>query len=159
MILTLLACAMLAGLALIVYLSWSFSPRLTVAGAGLPSLLLAHGAWKIFRDPAKGRGHRGLAAATTTGRDRADLQLVRRARAWLAVLHDLGADGPNDPLFRALTVKGGLRSYPADRKRGKLMRRARSTSGSSTLPSRQACRTSTTRRSPPTPGGSARTPT
>ncbi|MFI7240425.1 hypothetical protein [Streptomyces cyaneofuscatus] len=55
-------------------------------------------------------------------RDRADLQLVRRARAWLAVLHELGADGPNDPLFRALTVKGGLRSYPADRKRGKRMR-------------------------------------
>ncbi|MGA5474216.1 lysine transporter LysE [Streptomyces arboris] len=67
MILTLLACAMLAGLALIVYLSWSFSPRLTVAGAGLLSLLLAHGAWKIFREPAKGRGHRGLAAATTAG--------------------------------------------------------------------------------------------
>lgn len=66
-ILTLLACALLAGLALIVYLSWSFSPRLTVAGAGLLSLFLAHGAWKIFRDPAKGRGHRGLAAATTTG--------------------------------------------------------------------------------------------
>lgn len=55
-------------------------------------------------------------------RDRADLQLVRRARAWIAVLHELGADGPNDPLFRALTVKGGLRSYPAKRERGKKMR-------------------------------------
>ncbi|MFC8114980.1 lysine transporter LysE [Streptomyces sp. NPDC057305] len=66
-ILTLLACALLAGLALIVYLSWSFSPRLTVAGAGLLSLFLAHGAWKIFRGPAKGRGYRALAAATTAG--------------------------------------------------------------------------------------------
>ncbi|MEV0889106.1 hypothetical protein ACIOHB_37375 [Streptomyces microflavus] len=55
-------------------------------------------------------------------RDSADLQLVRRARAWIAVLHELGAGGPNDPLFRALTVKGGLRSYPADRERGKRMR-------------------------------------
>ncbi|QKW47138.1 site-specific integrase [Streptomyces microflavus] len=42
--------------------------------------------------------------------------------AWIAVLHELGADGPNDPLFRALTVKGGLRSYPAKRERGKKMR-------------------------------------
>ncbi|MGW7090067.1 tyrosine-type recombinase/integrase [Streptomyces sp. NPDC054871] len=54
--------------------------------------------------------------------DRDDLQLVRRARAWLAVLRQLGADGPDDPLFRSLTVKGGLRSYPATRKRGKRMR-------------------------------------
>jgi integrase len=54
--------------------------------------------------------------------DRSDLQIVRRARAWLAVLHELGADGPNDPLFRALTVKGNLRKYPADRKRGTKMR-------------------------------------
>ncbi|MEU5764591.1 lysine transporter LysE [Streptomyces asoensis] len=67
MILTLLACALLAGLALVAYLSWSFSPRMTVASAGLLSLFLAHGAWKIFRDPTKRRGHRGLAAATTTG--------------------------------------------------------------------------------------------
>lgn len=53
--------------------------------------------------------------------DRADLQLVRRARAWLAVLHELGADGPDDPLFRSLTVKGQLKRYPADRKRGTRM--------------------------------------
>ncbi|MFH8706162.1 lysine transporter LysE [Streptomyces rubrogriseus] len=66
-ILTLLACALLVGLALIVYLSWSFSPRLTVAAAGLLSLFLAHGAWELFRDPGKGRGHRALAAATTAG--------------------------------------------------------------------------------------------
>ncbi|WP_153450403.1 lysine transporter LysE [Streptomyces smaragdinus] len=64
-VLGLLACALLAGLALIAYMSWSFSPRLTVAGAGLVSLFLAHGAWRIFRDPAKARGHRGLAAVTT----------------------------------------------------------------------------------------------
>ncbi|WP_406367923.1 lysine transporter LysE [Streptomyces sp. NBC_01546] len=66
-ILSLFACALLAGLALIAYLSWSFSPRLTVAGAGLLGLFLAHGAWKTFRDPAKGRRRRGLAAMTTTG--------------------------------------------------------------------------------------------
>ncbi|MFD8026590.1 lysine transporter LysE [Streptomyces lavendulae] len=65
LVLTLLACALLAGLTLIVYLSWSFSPRLTVAGAGLFSLFLAHGAWRFFRDPAKGRRRRGLAAVPT----------------------------------------------------------------------------------------------
>ncbi|MCX5610014.1 lysine transporter LysE [Streptomyces sp. NBC_00047] len=65
-ILSLFACALLAGLALIAYLSWSFSPRLTVAGAGLLGLFLAHGAWKTFR-AAKGRRRRGLAAMTTTG--------------------------------------------------------------------------------------------
>ncbi|MEU9925126.1 hypothetical protein AB0H51_28225 [Streptomyces griseoluteus] len=60
-----------------------------------------------------------------TGRfiqDRADLQLVRRARAWLAVLHELGADGPDDPLFRSLTKKGKLRKYPEARERGQRMR-------------------------------------
>ncbi|MEV5979577.1 hypothetical protein [Streptomyces sp. NPDC052114] len=53
---------------------------------------------------------------------RDDLQLVRRARAWIAVLRELGADGPDQPLFRALTAKGTLRRYPADRKRGVRMR-------------------------------------
>ncbi|MCZ4119789.1 lysine transporter LysE [Streptomyces sp. H39-S7] len=66
-ILSLLACALLACLALTLYLSWSFSPRLTVAGAGLLSLLCAYGAWHAFRDPAKGRNRRGLAAAATAG--------------------------------------------------------------------------------------------
>ncbi|MGW0391830.1 lysine transporter LysE [Streptomyces sp. NPDC003042] len=64
-ILSLLACVLLACLALIAYLSWSFSPRLTVAGAGLFSLFLAHGAWGIFRDPAEGRRRRGVGAVTT----------------------------------------------------------------------------------------------
>ncbi|MFD9408219.1 lysine transporter LysE [Streptomyces sp. NPDC059989] len=66
-VLSLLACALLACLALTAYLSWSFSPPLTIAGAGLLSLFLAHGAWRTFRDPAKGRRRRGLAAATTAG--------------------------------------------------------------------------------------------
>ncbi|MFE2273293.1 lysine transporter LysE [Streptomyces lavendulae] len=66
-ILGLLACALLGCLALITYLSWSFSPRLTVAGAGLLGLFLAHGAWRIFRDPAKGRRRRGLAGVTAAG--------------------------------------------------------------------------------------------
>ncbi len=64
-VLSLLACALLGLLALIVYVSWSFSPRVTVAGAGLLSLALAHGAWRTFRAPAKGRRRRGLAAVTT----------------------------------------------------------------------------------------------
>ncbi|MEV5514443.1 lysine transporter LysE [Streptomyces flaveolus] len=65
-ILSLLACAVLGCLVLIVYLSWSVSPRFTVAGAGLLSCLFAHGAWQTFRTPAKGR-RRGLAAVTAAG--------------------------------------------------------------------------------------------
>ncbi|MEU8677605.1 lysine transporter LysE [Streptomyces sp. NPDC048560] len=66
-LLSVLACALLVGLALIAYLSWTFSPRLTLAGAGLCSLFLAHGAWRGYRDPAKGRRRRGVAAVTTVG--------------------------------------------------------------------------------------------
>ncbi|MEV8452710.1 lysine transporter LysE [Streptomyces sp. NPDC052095] len=66
LILSLLACALLGCLALIAYLSWSFSPRLTIAGAGLLSIILAHGAWQTFRSPTKGR-RRGLAALTAFG--------------------------------------------------------------------------------------------
>ncbi|MEL5954006.1 lysine transporter LysE [Streptomyces sp. CLV115] len=65
-ILSLLACALLGCLALIAYLSWSFSPRLTIAGAGLLGFVLAHGAWQTFRTPTKG-GRRGLAAPTAVG--------------------------------------------------------------------------------------------
>ncbi|MFD0354325.1 lysine transporter LysE [Streptomyces sp. NPDC127110] len=65
-ILSLLACALLGCLVLAAYLSWSFSPRLTVAGAGLLGLFLAHGAWRTFRGPAKGR-RRGLAAVAAAG--------------------------------------------------------------------------------------------
>ncbi|ROQ63161.1 hypothetical protein EDD93_5899 [Streptomyces sp. 840.1] len=65
-ILSLLACGLLAGLALIGYLNWHSSPRLTIAGVGLLSLFLAHGAWQTFRTPAKGR-RRGLAVLTTAG--------------------------------------------------------------------------------------------
>ncbi|WP_330335605.1 hypothetical protein OHS33_38890 (plasmid) [Streptomyces sp. NBC_00536] len=54
--------------------------------------------------------------------DREDLQLVRRARAWLGVLRELDADAAHLPVFRALTVKGALRKYPADRERGVRMR-------------------------------------
>jgi hypothetical protein len=65
-ILNVLACALLGGLVLLAYLSWSFSPRLTLAGAGLLSLFLAHGAWHAARTPTKGR-RRGLAVLTTAG--------------------------------------------------------------------------------------------
>ncbi|MFC9944004.1 lysine transporter LysE [Streptomyces pratensis] len=66
-ILGLLACALLFCLGLIAYLSWSFSPRLTVAGAGALSLFLAYGAWGAFREPSKGRRRRGVAAVATGG--------------------------------------------------------------------------------------------
>jgi len=65
-VLTLLACALLAALVGIAYLSWSFSPRGTLAGAGVFGLLLAHDAWRLRRKSVKKRGHRILAAATTT---------------------------------------------------------------------------------------------
>ncbi|MFJ9330266.1 lysine transporter LysE [Streptomyces sp. NPDC101230] len=55
MVLTPLACAVLAAPALIARLSWSFDPRLTLARAGLFGLFLAHGAWAVFRHPPKGR--------------------------------------------------------------------------------------------------------
>ncbi|MFF9054017.1 lysine transporter LysE [Streptomyces erythrochromogenes] len=64
-VLSLLACALLGLLALIVHVSWSFSPRVTIAGAGLLSLAVAHGAWRTFRTQAKARRRRGLAAVTT----------------------------------------------------------------------------------------------
>ncbi|MBB1247035.1 lysine transporter LysE [Streptomyces durbertensis] len=66
LLLRLLACGLLACLALVAYLSWSFSPRLTLAGAGLLGVLLAHGAWRFFRPAPKG-GRRGLAAVTVAG--------------------------------------------------------------------------------------------
>ncbi|MFD6188919.1 hypothetical protein [Streptomyces sp. NPDC060275] len=48
-VLSVVACLLLGCLVLIAYLSWSFDPRLTIAGAGLLSVLLAHGAWRTFR--------------------------------------------------------------------------------------------------------------
>lgn len=66
-ILGLLACALLLSLGLIAYLSWSFSPRLTVAGAGGLSLFLAYGAWGAFRNPSKDSRRRGVAAVATGG--------------------------------------------------------------------------------------------
>ncbi|WP_240509626.1 hypothetical protein [Streptomyces malaysiense] len=41
-ILSLLACALLGCLALTAYLSWSFGPRFTIAGAGLLGFFLVH---------------------------------------------------------------------------------------------------------------------
>lgn len=65
-VLSVLACALLAGLVGIAYLSWSVSPRGTLVGAGAFGLLFAHGAWRMYRKSAKKRGHRALAAVTTT---------------------------------------------------------------------------------------------
>ncbi|WOX26408.1 lysine transporter LysE [Streptomyces solicathayae] len=64
-ILNVVACVLLGSLILITYLSWTWSPRLTVAGFGLFGLLLAHGAWRTFRAPAKSLGCRRTAAVTT----------------------------------------------------------------------------------------------
>ncbi|MEF9914490.1 lysine transporter LysE [Streptomyces sp. P5-A9] len=66
MVLGLLACALLIGLVLTAYLSLSFSPRLTVAGAALLGLFLAHGAWQTFREPVR-RRRRGCAAVAAAG--------------------------------------------------------------------------------------------
>lgn len=62
----LLACVVLGFLALAVYLNWSHSPRFTIAGIGLLSLVLAFGGWHGLRSPGRGR-RRGLAALTVGG--------------------------------------------------------------------------------------------
>ncbi|MFG2769293.1 lysine transporter LysE [Streptomyces sp. NPDC048350] len=66
-VLTVLATALLAGLVLAAWWSWSHSPRLTGGGGALLALLVAHGAWAKFRDPAVARRRRGLAAVTSAG--------------------------------------------------------------------------------------------
>ncbi|MFJ3977293.1 lysine transporter LysE [Streptomyces sp. NPDC090021] len=66
-VLSVLACLLLGLLALTAHLAWSFSPRATLVGVAVLGLALAHGAWAAFRDPAKGRGRRGLAAVTSAG--------------------------------------------------------------------------------------------
>ncbi|MEU7022427.1 lysine transporter LysE [Streptomyces sp. NPDC046203] len=58
-----LACALLAALAALTYLGWSFSPHLTLAGAGALGAFLAYGAVSAFRTPAKSRRYRWFAAA------------------------------------------------------------------------------------------------
>lgn len=54
--------------------------------------------------------------------DRDDIRLIARARAWFAVLKELGADGPDQPVFRALTVTGRLVPRAHATRRGKCMR-------------------------------------
>ncbi|MFE4212714.1 lysine transporter LysE [Streptomyces sp. NPDC056844] len=66
LVLGLLACALLSGIVLTAYLSWSFSPRATVAGVALLSLFLARGAWQTFREPVRHR-RRGWAAVAAAG--------------------------------------------------------------------------------------------
>ncbi|WP_329034343.1 lysine transporter LysE [Streptomyces sp. NBC_00178] len=66
-VLGVLACAVLAALVPAVVRSWSLSPVSTIAGAGLLSLLLAHGGWNTFREPGRSRARRGVAAAGTVG--------------------------------------------------------------------------------------------
>lgn len=65
-ILSVLACVVLGCLALTAYLSWSYSPRFTIAGVGLLSLVLAYGGWHAVRSAGKGR-RRSLAALTAAG--------------------------------------------------------------------------------------------
>ncbi|WP_143626300.1 hypothetical protein [Streptomyces viridosporus] len=54
--------------------------------------------------------------------DRDDIRLVARARAWFAVLKELGADGPTQPVFRALTVTGRLANRAHATRRGECMK-------------------------------------
>ncbi|MFD9248418.1 site-specific integrase [Streptomyces bottropensis] len=54
--------------------------------------------------------------------DRPDTQLVRRARAWMDVRKKIGADGPNRPIFVALTPKGNLASRKLATKRGEKLK-------------------------------------
>ncbi|WP_281156707.1 hypothetical protein [Streptomyces sp. HYC2] len=54
--------------------------------------------------------------------DRPDLQLVARGRAWFAVLKRLGADGADQPVFRALTIRGNLANRTLATKRRERMK-------------------------------------
>ncbi|CAL9324767.1 hypothetical protein [Streptomyces sp. SudanB66_2053] len=62
---------------------------------------------------ATSKTDRQAKGATEFIADRDDIRLVDRAKAWFAVLKELGADGPAQPVSRALTVTGRL----ADRAR------------------------------------------
>ncbi|MFB6839764.1 hypothetical protein [Streptomyces sp. NPDC056361] len=55
-------------------------------------------------------------------KDRPDTQLVARAKAWFEVLAKLGADGPDQPVFRALTPLGNLAPRTLAAKRGDRMK-------------------------------------
>ncbi|MEU1221356.1 hypothetical protein [Streptomyces microflavus] len=54
--------------------------------------------------------------------DRPDTQLVRRARAWIAVRERIGGAGPRRPVFQALTPKGNLAPRGLATKRGEKMK-------------------------------------
>ncbi|MFI8003343.1 lysine transporter LysE [Streptomyces sp. NPDC086010] len=85
-VLGVLACAVLAALVSAVVLSWSLSPVSTIAGAGLLSLLLAHGGRNSFRKPGRSRARRGAAAAGTAG------FAVATGVAAFLVFHGTGCD-------------------------------------------------------------------
>ncbi|MEU2246701.1 hypothetical protein [Streptomyces sp. NPDC019224] len=63
--LTALACILLGALIWAAHLSWSASPRLTVAGSVLAGLAFIHGAWTMLRAPSQHPRRRGVAATTT----------------------------------------------------------------------------------------------
>ncbi|CAM5638854.1 MULTISPECIES: lysine transporter LysE [Streptomyces] len=84
-ILSVFACVVLGCLVLTVYLSWSYSPRLTVAGGGLLTLFLACGAWHVFRASGK-RRRRGFAALAAVG------FIVSAVAAFFLLLYGTGCD-------------------------------------------------------------------
>jgi hypothetical protein len=71
---------------------------------------------------ATSKTDRQAKGATEFIADRDDIRLVARARAWYAVLKELGADGPTQPVLRALTVTGRLANRAHATRRGERMK-------------------------------------
>ncbi|MGW5971917.1 hypothetical protein [Streptomyces sp. NPDC055186] len=67
---------------------------------------------------ATSKTDRQAKSATEFIADRDDIRFVARARAWYVVLKKLGADGPTQPVSRALTVTGRLANRAHATRRG-----------------------------------------
>ncbi|MER5995932.1 hypothetical protein [Streptomyces viridosporus] len=71
---------------------------------------------------ATSKTYRQAKGATEFIADRDGIRLVARARAWFAVLKELGADAPAQPAFRSLTVTGRLANRAHATRRGERMK-------------------------------------
>ncbi|MEU0683526.1 hypothetical protein [Streptomyces albogriseolus] len=71
---------------------------------------------------ATSKTDRQAKGATEFIADRDDIRLVDRAKAWFAVLKELHADAPTQPVFRALTVTGRLANRKLATRRGERMK-------------------------------------
>ncbi|MEU2502376.1 MULTISPECIES: tyrosine-type recombinase/integrase [Streptomyces] len=94
-------------------------------GAELTDLLAKH--MKILPTgllvtTATSKSDRQAKGATEFLADRDDIRLVDRAKAWVSVLKELGADAPAQPVFRALTVTGRLANRTRATRRGDRMK-------------------------------------